>query len=78
LLLDGRQIARTGCAVVIDGETVGEVTSGNFSPVLERGIALAFLPPGVTDGTAVTIDVRGRAVDAVVTPTPFVTPGGTR
>ena len=51
---------------------MGEVTSGNFSPVLERGIALAFLPPDVADGTEVTIDVRGRPVDATVAPTPFV------
>ena len=35
-----------------DGEAVGEVTSGNFSPELERGIALAFLPPDVADGDA--------------------------
>ena len=56
----------------IEGETAGEVTSGNFSPVLERGIALAFLPPDVAEGTAVSIDVRGRAVDASVVPTPFV------
>jgi aminomethyltransferase len=72
LVAEGRQIPRAGCTVAIDGEVVGEVTSGNFSPVLERGIALAFLPPDVIDGTAVAIDVRGRPVDAVVTPTPFV------
>jgi aminomethyltransferase len=72
LLAEGRQIPRAGCAVAIGGDTVGEVTSGNFSPVLERGIALAFLPPDVADGTAVAIDVRGRTVDATVVPTPFV------
>ena len=72
LLGSGRQIPRAGCPVAVDGETVGEVTSGNFSPVLERGIALAFLPPDVADGTDVTIDVRGRPVDATVVPTPFV------
>jgi aminomethyltransferase len=72
LLTEGRQIARAGCAVAIGGETVGEVTSGNFSPVLERGIALAFLPPDVAEGTAVTVDVRGRPVEATMVPTPFV------
>jgi aminomethyltransferase len=72
LLVEGRQIPRAGCAVAIGGETVGEVTSGNFSPMLERGIALAFLPPDVAEGTAVAIDVRGRTVEAAVVPTPFV------
>jgi len=75
LVVEGRQIPRTGFAVAIDGETVGEVTSGNFSPVLECGIALAFLPPEVAEGARVTIDVRGRDVPATVVPTPFVPAG---
>ena len=58
--------------VLLDGTPVGEVTSGNFSPMLERGIALAFLPPDVPDGTDVTIDVRGRTVAAHVVRPPFV------
>ncbi len=51
---------------------VGVVTSGNFSPMLGHGIALAFLPPDVEEGTPVAIDVRGEAVPAAVVPTPFV------
>jgi aminomethyltransferase len=72
LVADGRQIPRTGCEVTIGGEAAGEVTSGNFSPLLERGIALAFLPPGTDDGVHVTIDVRGRDVAATVVTPPFV------
>ena len=72
LVVDGRQIPRAGCTVTIGGEPVGEVTSGNFSPVLEHGIALAFLPRDVTDGTEVVVDVRGRGVAATVVPLPFV------
>jgi aminomethyltransferase len=75
LLVDGRQVPRAGCDVAIDGATVGTVTSGNFSPVLERGIALAFLPPEVDDGTPVTIDIRGRDVTATVVQPPFVERG---
>ena len=48
------------------------VTSGNFSPMLERGIALAFLPPDVPDDATVAIDVRGEAVPARIVPLPFV------
>jgi aminomethyltransferase len=75
LLVDGRQIPRAGCAVAIDGEIVGTVTSGNFSPVLERGIALAFLPPEIDDRAQVTIDIRGRDVTATVVQPPFVERG---
>jgi aminomethyltransferase len=72
LSVPGRRPPRADCAVLLDGTAVGVVTSGNFSPVLGHGIALAFLPPDVADGAAVTIDVRGSALDATVVPTPFV------
>jgi glycine cleavage system T protein (aminomethyltransferase) len=72
LVLDGRQIPRTGYAVRMGEERVGEVTSGNFSPVLERGIALAFLRPDLDEGASVTVDIRGRPAAATVTGTPFV------
>ncbi|HEY8216443.1 MAG TPA: glycine cleavage system aminomethyltransferase GcvT [Acidimicrobiia bacterium] len=72
LVVAGRQVPRAGCSVAIDGQTVGTVTSGNFSPMLERGIALAFLPPDVDDGASVTVDVRGRDVAATVVQPPFV------
>jgi aminomethyltransferase len=69
----GRRPPRAGGAVSINGHAVGEVTSGNFSPVLGHGIALAFLPPDVDDGVEVAIDVRGSALPGTVVPTPFVT-----
>jgi aminomethyltransferase len=72
LLVDSRQIPREHCTVAIGGKTLGEVTSGNFSPMLNQGIALAFLPSDVDDGTKVTIDIRGRAVAAMVAKPPFV------
>jgi aminomethyltransferase len=72
LATEGRQIPRQGHPVTRDGVVVGEVTSGNFSPTLGHGIALAFLPPDTTDGETVTVDVRGRAVPATVTKLPFV------
>jgi aminomethyltransferase len=69
---DGRRPARSGCAVSIDGDVVGEVTSGNFSPVLGHGVALAFLPPDTAEGQRVTVDVRGTAVTGHVVRPPFV------
>ncbi|HYV60746.1 MAG TPA: glycine cleavage system aminomethyltransferase GcvT [Acidimicrobiia bacterium] len=72
LVLDGRQVPRAGYPVRAGEEAVGEVTSGNFSPVLERGIALAFLQPDVEEDTRVTVDIRGRPATATVTRPPFV------
>jgi len=72
LVVTGRGIPRAHCAVVVDGVPAGEVTSGTFSPTRRQGIALALLAPSVAEGDEVVIDVRGRAVPAVVTKPPFV------
>ncbi len=72
LSVEGRRPPRAEQPVLIDGEVAGVVTSGNFSPVLGHGIALAFLPPEVREGAGVAIDVRGEQVAAAVVPTPFV------
>jgi aminomethyltransferase len=69
---DGRRPPRADCPVLIGDHTVGTVTSGNFSPVLQHGIALAFLPPDTAVGTDVTIDVRGSELAGRVVATPFV------
>ena len=69
---EGRQPPRQGYTVLVDGKPAGEVTSGNFSPVLGHAIALAFLPPDVAAGADVQIDVRGRPLAASVVPLPFV------
>ena len=69
---EGRRPPRSGCAVSIDGDRVGVVTSGNYSPILEHGIAMAFLPPDTAAGTPVEIDVRGTSLPGTVTQLPFV------
>jgi aminomethyltransferase len=69
---EGRRPPRAGCGVIVDGQPVGEVTSGNFSPVLGHGIALAFVQPGVVLGDDVEIDVRGSRLRGRVAPIPFV------
>jgi aminomethyltransferase len=56
----------------------GVVTSGNFSPVLGRGIALAFLPPAIEEGAEVEIDVRGTPEQSAVVKPPFQKLAGTR
>ena len=48
------------------------MTSGNYSPVLGHGIALAFLPPAIELGTPVEVDLRGRRLPGQVVSLPFV------
>jgi aminomethyltransferase len=69
---EGRRPPRADCAVICDGVQIGVVTSGNFSPILEHGIALSFLPPHIAEGTTVSIDVRGSAITGSVVALPFV------
>ena len=73
LSLDGRQAAREGAAVFAGNEQVGIVTSGGFSPSLERPIATAYVTSvHAAPGTVLEIDVRGKRLTATVTPMPFV------
>jgi len=72
LAVEGRRPPRAEQAVLRDGTPIGTVTSGNFSPVLGHGIALALLAPDVQEGDVVEIDVRGHPIPATVVPTPFV------
>jgi aminomethyltransferase len=82
LATDGRQPPRQGGALVDDGRPVGTVTSGNYSPMLGHGIALAFLDGPADDGEVAAggnpvldIEQRGRRLPARVVPTPFIRAG---
>jgi aminomethyltransferase len=69
LMVDGRQPVREG-AVVMEG---GRVTSGGFSPSLQRPIAMAYVPAEHSaPGTLLNIEQRGKIFTATVTPLPFV------
>ena len=71
LVVDGRRPPRDGQRVLHDGVVIGSISSGNFSPRREQGIALAFLDRQLADGTPVAIDVRGTEVAATVQAPPF-------
>ncbi|MDQ1437797.1 MAG: aminomethyltransferase [Acidimicrobiaceae bacterium] len=72
VLVEGRQPPRQGYTVLVDGKPAGEVTSGNFSPMLGCGIALAFLPPETEPDTAAAVEVRGKPVPGRIVRLPFV------
>jgi aminomethyltransferase len=72
--IDGRQPVREG-ALVLDGEgsEVGRVTSGGFSPSLQRPIAMGYVASGLAEpGTALKLEQRGKLFDARVAAMPFV------
>ena len=53
-------------------QPIGEVTSGNLSPLLQKGIGLGYVPPGFAKaGTAIAIDIRGKILPAVTVKPPF-------
>ena len=72
--IDGRQPVREG-ALVLDGEgnEVGKITSGGFSPSLQRPIAMGYVAaPFAEIGTALKLEQRGKLFDAKVVAMPFV------
>lgn len=69
---EGRRPPRPGSPVLVGDTVVGEVTSGNFSPVLGHGIALALVTRLLEPGDAVTVEVRSTRLDGRVVERPFV------
>lgn len=69
---EGRRPPRAECPVSVDGRVVGATTSGNFSPTLGHGVALAFLDPTVDVGSHCEVDVRGSKLEGRVVSLPFV------
>jgi aminomethyltransferase len=73
LLLEGRGVLRSHQRVIVPDGGEGEITSGTFSPTLERSIALARLPAAAS--SSVQVDIRGKLHEAKVVRPPFVRHG---
>lgn len=73
LLLESKGVLRDHQRVVVDGHADGEITSGGFSPTLQRSIAMARVPAG--DYEHAKVEVRGRMLDVRVVTLPFVRNG---
>jgi aminomethyltransferase len=72
--VEGRQPVREGALVLDDeGNEVGRITSGGFSPTLQRPIAMGYVAtPLAEGGTALKLEQRGKLFEARVAPMPFV------
>lgn len=66
--------ARQGAPILtVEGEPVGNVTSGGPSPTLGRPIAMGYMPPDLAQfGSGVLVEIRGKTYKATVTKMPFV------
>jgi aminomethyltransferase len=73
LVLGDRAVLRSHQKVIVPAVGEGEVTSGTFSPTLERSIGLARVPSQTTDRCEV--EIRGRLLAATVVRPPFVRHG---
>ncbi|NNK63141.1 MAG: glycine cleavage system aminomethyltransferase GcvT [Gemmatimonadetes bacterium] len=79
LKLEARGFPRPGYDIVHGGEAVGRVTSGTLSPMLGQGVAMGYVPIALAKaGTELAIDIRGRAIAAIVQRPPFYTEGSIR
>ena len=74
LRVEGRQPVREGAMVLdAEGNEVGRVTSGGFSPTLQAPIAMAYVPvASAGPGARVTLSQRGKLFPAEVAAMPFV------
>lgn len=72
--LTGKGIAREGAEIYsVSGEKLGDVTSGGFSPTLNEAIGQGYVKSSHTaNGTEIRVRVRGRDIEGVITPMPFV------
>ena len=78
VVAQGRQPLRDGGEVFVGDSSVGVLTSGNFSPTLERGIGMGLLQGELAPGTVATLQLRGREIPVTVTALPFVRKASSR
>ncbi|MCS6829526.1 MAG: glycine cleavage system aminomethyltransferase GcvT [Armatimonadota bacterium] len=73
LELEGRMVARQGYPVQVNGRDVGEITSGTFSPTLQRSIAMALIrSEHAKTGATVQVEMRGKLAPARIVSKRFV------
>ncbi|GAA4036634.1 glycine cleavage system aminomethyltransferase GcvT [Sphingomonas rosea] len=72
--VEGRQPVREGARILdVEGNEVGRVTSGGFSPSLEAPIGMGYVATHLAEpGTALTLEQRGKLFSAAVARLPFV------
>ena len=72
LELEGKRIAREGALIFSGDKQVGEITSGTFSPTMQKTIAMGYIDTECSStGENVEIDIRGKRIPARIVSLPF-------
>jgi len=71
LTFESKLVPRHGMEVYKDGQKIGYITSGTFSPTLNKPIAFALVDANIKLGDIVQVLIRGKYVDGTVVKTPF-------
>lgn len=66
LKLESKRFPAPGATVFLEGQSVGSVSSGVYSPTLGCGLAFAFLDASVKIGASVEVELRGGTESAAV------------
>jgi len=70
--VEGKAFPRHGYDIYADDKKIGHVTSGTFSPMLEKGIGMGYVAIDYAKvGTPISIEIRNKRVPAQVVKTPF-------
>ena len=70
ILLEDRGVLRPGCSVFYNNNKISELTSGSLSPILRKGIGLAYTELDIN--SEITVEVRGKHLNGRVVRTPFL------
>jgi aminomethyltransferase len=72
VILQEKGVPREHCDVKLDGKSIGSVTSGTFSPTLQKGIAIVLASVPLTNAQEIELIIRDKAVKATVVKLPFL------
>jgi aminomethyltransferase len=79
LALEGPAVAQAGDGILVGAESVGAVTSGSFSPTIEKGVAIGYVHPRhAIHGTSVSVRTGGTTEPARLSVMPLYDPGDVR
>uniref|UniRef100_A0A7C4UGI4 Aminomethyltransferase n=1 Tax=candidate division WOR-3 bacterium TaxID=2052148 RepID=A0A7C4UGI4_UNCW3 len=74
--LEGKMIARKGYNILCDGKNVGVITSGNWSPSIEKSIAMGYIDVNFAEiGKNVDVEIKGNKVKGTIVKPPFYKKG---